>query len=513
MPLATFSEWKSRIIEAIDIKINALKQRIPHYRPSRSVFSDEMATQELDRLQEKYVISVVDKAGKNYSFICKWYYMKILYNEIGLLDNINSYDNGENNNDDDGNNNDTYERRIENEVDIVQNQISFLKSVNVNVKAESEILPFIYWIPKFHKNPVKARFIISSSLCVTKQMASYLSKALKLIMKGRKRYCEVIEEFTGTKRWWIIDNNQEVLKILNEINEKRLAKSVTTYDFSTLYTNIPHSSLQEALTAIIDKCFANSKMKFITVNNSEAFWSNNPSTRLFSFSFSFSKITLLSCIQFLINNTYFKCGDLIFRQNIGIPMGTDPGPDFANLFLHYYEFSFIHNNTRTKYGLCKKLSNGFRYIDDIVFFNSETQFEAEKSNIYPQELTLNRENNLNQKASFLDIDIEIIDKKFVTSLYDKRKDFNFQIVSYPFLCGNVPKKQSYGVFLSQVVRFSRVCMRYQCFINECKILVRKLLKQGYMENTIKVYLDKLSSLYQRVYNKDSVNVKIDIFDS
>lgn len=496
MPLAAFSEWKSKIVECINLKINVLKRRIPHYRPSRSVFTDDMASQELDRLQNKYVISVVDKAGKNYSFICKWYYMKILYNETGIPENINGNDN-------------TYEMRIENEVDIIQNQMDFLESVNINVKAESAILPFIYWIPKFHKNPIKARFIVSSSLCVTKQMASYISKALKLIMKGRKRYCEVIEEFTGTKRWWIIDNNQEVLRILNEINENRPAKSVTTYDFSTLYTNIPHGSLKEALTAIINKCFANSKKKLITVNNTEAFWNNIPSARLFSS----NKTTLLNCIKFLIDNTYFKCGDLIFRQNIGIPMGTDPGPDFANLFLHYYEFDFINNNTRTRYGLCKKLSKGFRYIDDVVFFNSETQFEAEKNNIYPQELTLNRENDMNQKASFLDINIEIINKKFVTSLYDKRKDFNFKIVNYPFLCGNVPKRPSYGVFLSQVVRFSRVCMEYQCFISECRMLVRKLLTQGYTESMIKIYLDKLSNLYQRLYNKDSITVKTDVFNN
>ena len=76
-------------------------------------------------------------------------------------------------------------------------------------------------------------------------------------------------------------------------------------------------------------------------------------------------------------------------------------------------------------------------------------------------------------------------KKFVTSLYDKRKDFNFKIVNYPFLCGNVPKRQSYGVFLSQVVRFSRVCMKYQCFIKECRILVRKLLRQGYKKEQMK----------------------------
>ena len=166
----------------------------------------------------------------------------------------------------------------------------------------------------------------------------------------------------------------------------------------------------------------------------------------------------------------------------------------------------LHNNTRTKYDVCKKLRKGFRYIGDIVFFNSETQFEAEKSKIYPQELTLNKENNLNQKASFLDIDTEITDKKFVTSLYDKRKDFNFEMVNHPFLCGNFPKRPSYGVFLSQIVRFSRVCMKYQCFIGDCRMLVRKLLRQGYKENIMKVYLDRLSNLYQRIYNKDSITI-------
>ena len=373
MPIAIFSEWKSRIIEAINEKINTLERRFPHYRPSRSVFANEMATQELDRLQEKYVISVVDKAGKNYSFVCKWYYMKILYNEIGVLNN----DNEARGDDDNGNNNDnnTYERINEDDVDVIQNQMNFLKSVNVDVKTESKKLPFIYWIPKFHKNPVKARFIVSSSVCATKQVANYISKSLKLIMRGRKRYCEIIEEFTGTKRWWVIDNNHDVLEIIKRINENRCAKSVATYDFSTLYTNIPHNSLKEALSIIVEKCFSNSRMKYITINNSEAYWSKNPSTKLFSF----SKPTLLSCINFLIDNTYFKCGDLTSRQNIGIPMGTDPGPDFANLFLHHYEFNYIHGNTRIKYGVCKRLSKGFRYIDDIVVFNAKLNLRQRKA--------------------------------------------------------------------------------------------------------------------------------------
>lgn len=291
------------------------------------------------------------------------------------------------------------------------------------------------------------------------------------------------------------------------MNNNGHAKSVATYDFSTLYTNIPHNSLKEALSSIIEKCFANSKMKYITLSNSEAYWSKNSSTR-----FPFNKPTLLSCVNFLIDNTYFKCGDLMNRQSIGIPMGTDPGPDFANLFLHYYEFNYIHDHTRTNYGVCKGLSKSFRYIDDIVVLNGETQFEAEKNNIYPQELTLNKENNVNQKASFLDIDIEIQDRKFITSLYDKRKVFNFQIINYPFLCGNVPRRQSYGVFLSQIIRFSRVCMIYQSFINECRILTSKLLRQGYRKETMKLYFNKFAHVCQRIYDKDIFTIKEDIFD-
>ena len=113
--------------------------------------------------------------------------MKIVYNEIGVLND----------------NSNTHERIVENEGDILHNQIHFLKFVNVDVKAENITLPFIYWIPNFHQNPVKARLIVSSSVCITKQVATYISKSLKLITQRRKRYCHVIEEFTHKE---MVDN-------------------------------------------------------------------------------------------------------------------------------------------------------------------------------------------------------------------------------------------------------------------------------------------------------------------
>lgn len=105
-------------------------------------------------------------------------------------------------------------------------------------------------------------------------------------------------------------------------------QSLLLLDFSTLYTNIPHDKLILALENIVNKCFTSSKIKYITVNHFEAFWSSVPSKKHTSFNIT----SLLNSIRFLIDNTFFKCGDLLLKQNIGIPMGTDPGPDFANLF-------------------------------------------------------------------------------------------------------------------------------------------------------------------------------------
>ena len=76
--MSILTEWKSQAIEAVSKCKNKLviteTLRIPYYRASRRrecVLRDEAASRGLGRLQEKYVIAVVDKAGKNYSFICK----------------------------------------------------------------------------------------------------------------------------------------------------------------------------------------------------------------------------------------------------------------------------------------------------------------------------------------------------------------------------------------------------------------------------------------------------------
>ena len=68
---------------------------------------------------------------------------------------------------------------------------------------------------------------------------------------------------------------------------------------------------------------------------------------------------------------------------------------------------------------------------------------------------------------------------FSSKIYDKRDDFDFDIVNFPFLDGDVPRRPSYGVYISQLIRFARVCSHVDDFNTRYKCLTAKLLKQGY----------------------------------
>ena len=79
-----------------------------------------------------------------------------------------------------------------------------------------------------------------------------------------------------------------------------------------------------------------------------------------------------------------------------------------------------------------------------------------------------------------------------TKLYDKRDYFNFPIVNFPFICSNISAPRAYGVYISQLIRYSRGYGSYQNFLDRGLLLTRKLLNQGFL-------LVKLKSLLRKLY--------------
>ena len=89
------------------------------------------------------------------------------------------------------------------------------------------------------------------------------------------------------------------------------------------------------------------------------------------------------------------------------------------------------------------------------------------SQIYPAELQLNKANTSDTEAPFLDLHLSILDGLVSSKIYDRRDDFDFDIVYFQFLDGDVPGTTSYGVYISQCIRFARVSSHLADF-NGCK---------------------------------------------
>ena len=119
-----------------------------------------------------------------------------------------------------------------------------------------------------------------------------------------------------------------------------------------------------------------------------------------------------------------------------------------------------------------------RYLDDILNINN-VYFDNMVSQIYPSELQLNKANTSDNKAAFLDLHLSISNDIVSTKFYDKRDDFDFEIVNFPFLDGDVPRSTSYGVYISQLIHFARASSYVTDFNTRNKLLTQKLLKQGY----------------------------------
>ena len=104
-----------------------------------------------------------------------------------------------------------------------------------------------------------------------------------------------------------------------------------------------------------------------------------------------------------------------------------------------------------------------RYLDDLLNIDNP-YFEQMIGQIYPTELQLNKANSSNTEAPFLDLNLSITNGIASSKIYDKRDDFNFEIVNFPFL-GDVSRSPSYGVYISQLICFARVCSNVDDFNN------------------------------------------------
>ena len=135
----------------------------------------------------------------------------------------------------------------------------------------------------------------------------------------------------------------------------------------------------------------------------------------------------------------------------------------------------MKSHTKEKwYDLIDAYNSTSRYLDDLLNIDY-IYFEHMVHRIYPAELQLNKANTSDSEAAFLDLNLSIHNNIVSTKINDKRDDFNFDIVNFPFLDGDVPRRPSYGVYISHLIRFVRAYSHVTDFNNRNKFLTAKLL--------------------------------------
>ena len=197
-------------------------------------------------------------------------------------------------------------------------------------------------------------------------------------------------------------------------------------------------------------------------------------------------------------------GGRIFQQTVGIPMGTNCAPLFADLFLYSYEAEFVQSLLQAGK---KHLAFNFtyRYIDDVLSLKN-TKFAEYLEFICARELEIKETTETATSSSYLDCYLFIDNGKLTTRLYDKRDDFNFPIVNFPFLSSNIPSAPAYDVYVSQLTRYARAYSNYQDFMEHGKVLTTKLLSQVNQKPKLVATLKKFYGRHHDLVNPYNVAV-------
>ena len=149
---------------------------------------------------------------------------------------------------------------------------------------------------------------------------------------------------------------------------------------------------------------------------------------------------------------------------------TNFAPLIADLFLFCYEKDLMLSvSDANQSEVIEAVNSTSRYLDDLLNIDNNF-FESMINHIYPSELQLNKANVSDTEASFSDLHLSISDGFVKTKIFDKRDDFDFGIVNFPFLDGDVPHSTSYGAYISQLIRFARVSNHVDDFNTRNKVL-------------------------------------------
>ncbi|MCP4052936.1 MAG: hypothetical protein GY739_07705 [Mesoflavibacter sp.] len=507
-----FKQYKIGILQKIREIISKFELRYPS-KKFESIFSNFEIRNKLKLLQERFIICCADKAANNYVFVCKYYYLSTICAELGI-----SFDGTTEKWVAQGNR--TYSVCNLSSDDIVNIHKNFTVGNQFALPFHDKIakIPKIHCLPKLHKTPYGNRFICGAGQTSIMPLSKLLHHVETHLRNHFRNQCNVIRRRTGINCYWSIQNNEPVLCKLSEIVSGQTIGEANSFDFSTLFTMLPHSVVEEQLIFLIDKMFGNNGHRDYIAIRKEACIRDNFYGEKISFYTNAKEnprdFTYLTCtdvkllVQINLQQSFVKFGEYIFKQNYGISMGGSASPLTCDLTLSILEYKFMLNPSNK--GKIKELNSVYRYIDDILCTScGRDRFLELAKEIYPTSLPLNHASGNGVYCDFLDLRIYIA-PEFKIDVFNKTDYFNFQVVKYVFAESNAPRNLGYNVFHSQLVRISRICTKLCDFREKVASLAQILVQNGFDKDKLIIKFLKFANKYPEILFKFNIFDKKDI---
>jgi len=406
----------------------------------------------------------VDKTSHNLSIVCKHYYSSTTITELNCG---------------------AYAVPAESKVDIL---IRHAQWNSRHVFDHKNVLMYLYGVPKFHKFPPKFRFIAGvatdtpsvhpqqvlsgsciqaiharpphQAICSTTMVSKLVSIQLKYVMEVLQIKDDELFMRKGIRRYWIISNMDTFFLDLKKYKHQLHGLRPRTFDFTKMYTCLEHEKIRKNLSIAVEEA-----IRFIE----HCGGLNNAVNKVLPI---LEKGLLISYIEYIISNTYVcNEADTVRQQVIGIPMGTNCGPEIANLTLYVDESQFVDGLNIEE---ARKHSHTRRFIDDVIAFDTQPP----SSEIYG--LKWLETTNVDGSVNFLGSTIQMrVDGTFSTSVYDKFEEWPFTVIKYPHISSNVPIHQSSGIIKGQLFRFRIICNCISSFKVATTAMVSHMLLRGY----------------------------------
>ena len=206
---------------------------------------------------------------------------------------------------------------------IMKSHNQFIASVGLEMSEEDQNLSYLYWTPMLHKSPYRHRFITCSSKCTSKDLSCLLTKLLSTIKDGLVRYCNTKTSRNGVYNMWILKNSTSLLSTLDQF-DVRTATSVQTFDFKTLYTSISNDLLKSRISNLVHNAFRKKdgsvRYTHVKVTRAKGYFTHDING---GGAIMYIADNICKMIEFLIDSISVQFGGRLFRQVIGIPMGTN----------------------------------------------------------------------------------------------------------------------------------------------------------------------------------------------